>query len=79
MGVRKGGAVHHSGKMGGDATLSLPQILPFVAVNVQNEIGVAGLSDHCAEVPQVYVLVLVNCSFFLGQGWVNFTLRFEPT
>lgn len=59
--------------------MSLPQILPFVAGNVLNETDASGLSDHCVEVPQVYVLVLVNCSFFLGQGWVNFTLGFKPT
>lgn len=68
MEVHKGGAVHHSSKMGVDATLSLPQILPFIAGNVQNEVGALGLSDHHAEVLQVYVLVLVNCSFFWAKA-----------
>lgn len=79
MGVRKGDAVHRSSKMEGGTTLSLPQTLPFIAGNIQNEVGVLGLSDYCAEVPQVYVLVLVICSFFFGQGWVNFRLGFKPT
>lgn len=53
MGVCKGGAARCSSKMGGDVTVSVPQILPFRAGNVLNEICESGLSDNCAEVPQV--------------------------
>lgn len=68
MGVCKGGAVHCSSKMGRDASLSLPHILPFIAGYVLNEIGVSELSDRRAEVLQVYVLMLVTYSLFWAKA-----------